>query len=274
MTGPERSVRRTVAVPSRSVERTSAWRDVSLGSFLAAAPRRWPGRRPDRSLRVRVFCAAALEAMGARFGHSACVVDLHSETAERRRLRRRGLRLEYATLGWNVVEIGFLIAAAVAARSVALAGFALDSFIEIFASIVVVWQLKGTATRDRERRAVRLIGLAFFGLAIYITVQAAVTLALDVRPDSSALGIAWLSATCVVMFGLAVAKRRTGKQLGNPVLTAEATVTLVDGALAAGILVGLVMNAVAGWWWADIAAGAIIVVYGIREGREHLRAAV
>lgn len=88
------------------------------------------------------------------------------EDARRRRLTRRGLRLEYATLGWNVIEIGFLVYAAAAARSVALAGFALDSFIEIFASLVVVWQLQGTAEPEREHRAVCLIGLAFLGLAI------------------------------------------------------------------------------------------------------------
>jgi divalent metal cation (Fe/Co/Zn/Cd) transporter len=192
--------------------------------------------------------------------------------SRRAQLLRRGLRLEYATLGWNVVEIGFLIAAAAAARSVALAGFALDSFIEIFASLVVVGQLKGTADPQRERRALRLIGLAFFLLALFISAQAGVTLALGVRPDTSALGIAWLAATCVVMLGLAAGKARTGGELAHAVLRAEAGVTVVDGALAAGILAGLVLNALAGWWWADIAAGLILVVYGIREGRDHLKA--
>jgi divalent metal cation (Fe/Co/Zn/Cd) transporter len=187
-------------------------------------------------------------------------------------LLRRGLRLEYATLGWNVVEIGFLVVAAVGAQSVALAGFALDSFIEIFASLVVVAQLKGTADPIAEAKAVRRIGLAFFLLAVCITVQAMITVALGVRPDSSPLGIAWLTGTAVVMFGLAWGKARTGSELGNPVLSAEARVTLVDGALAVGILIGLVLNAVAGWWWADIAAGAILVVYGVQEGREHLHA--
>lgn len=192
-------------------------------------------------------------------------------SGRRSQLSRRGLWLEYATLGWNVSEIGFLAAAAIGARSVALAGFALDSLIEIFASIVVVWQLKGTADRARERRAVRLIGLAFFFLALYIALQAAITLALGIRPGSSRLGIIWLAATTVVMFGLAAAKRRTGAELANPVLQAEAKVTAIDGVLAAGILVGLILNAVAGWWWADIAAGAILVAYGLREGRAHLR---
>jgi divalent metal cation (Fe/Co/Zn/Cd) transporter len=201
--------------------------------------------------------------------------QLMSSLAPERReqLHRRGLHLEYATLGWNVVEIGFLIAAAVSASSVALAGFALDSFIEIFASIVVVRQLKGVQSPHGDQRALRSIGIAFFLLALYIVVQAVVTVALGIRPDSSPLGIVWLAATCVVMFGLAAGKSRTGRLLGNPVLSAEAKVTVVDGALAAGILVGLVLNAVFGWWWADIAAGAILVVYGLREGREHLRQA-
>jgi divalent metal cation (Fe/Co/Zn/Cd) transporter len=191
----------------------------------------------------------------------------------RKHLHRRGLRLEYSTLGWNVVEIGFLIAAAVTASSVALEGFALDSFIEIFASIVVVRQLKGVESPQGDQRALRNIGVAFFLLALYIVIQAAVTLALGIRPDSSPLGIAWLAATCVVMLGLAAGKSGTGRLLGNPVLSAEAKVTVVDGALAAGILVGLILNAAFGWWWADIAADAILVGYGLREGREHLRQA-
>ncbi len=187
------------------------------------------------------------------------------------RLTRRGLRLEYATLAWNVTEIVLLGVAAVTARSVALAGFALDSFIEIFASLVVVWQLKGTAELHRERRAVRMIGIAFFLLAVYIAVQAIVTLALGIRPDSSPLGIAWLTVTCVAMYSLAAAKARTGARLGNPVLRAEAKVTMIDGTLAAAILVGLVLNATLGWWWADVIGGGVLVVYGIREGVEHLR---
>lgn len=193
-------------------------------------------------------------------------------TERHRRLTQRGLRLEYATLGWNVVEIGFLVFAAVAARSVALAGFALDSFIEIFASIVVIGELTGNADPIRERRAVRRIGFAFFGLAIYIAIQSVATVALGIRPDASPLGIAWLAATVIVMFGLAWGKARTGRELANPVLSAEAKVTVVDGALAAGILAGLLLNAWFGWWWADIGAGVVIIVYGIREGVHHIRA--
>jgi divalent metal cation (Fe/Co/Zn/Cd) transporter len=184
---------------------------------------------------------------------------------------RRGLALEYATLGWNVVEIGFLVYAAVTARSVALAGFTLDSCIEVFASVVVVWQLKGTVDAGREHRAVRLIGLAFVGLAVYIVAQAAATIELGIRPDSSLLGVGWLTATAIVMFALAAGKLHTGTRLDNRVLRTEATVTAVDGALAAAVLAGLALNAVAGWWWADIAAGALLVAYGFREGVHALK---
>lgn len=213
----------------------------------------------------------------SRAGQTAVMVDTDGRpelltSGRRRRLLRRGLVLEYATLGWNVLEIGFLVVAAVSARSVALAGFALDSCIEIFASLVVVGQLRSTVAPEQERRALRRIGIAFVLLAVYIAGQAAVTLALGVRPESSPLGIAWLAATCVVMFGLAAAKARTGRELAHPVLQAEAGVTLVDGALAAGILAGLALNATLGWWWADVAAGGLLVLYGIREGRHHLRA--
>jgi divalent metal cation (Fe/Co/Zn/Cd) transporter len=186
-------------------------------------------------------------------------------------LLRRGLRLEYLTCGWNVAEIAFLVAAAVAARSVALAGFALDSGIEIFASLVVVGQLRGTATPAREHRAVRRIGIAFLALALYLVAQTAVTLAAEVRPRSSPLGIGLLAATAIVMFSLAAGKARTGRALGNRTLQTEAKVTVIDGALAATILVGLVFNTAFGWWWADLVGGAVIIGYGLREGAHALR---
>jgi divalent metal cation (Fe/Co/Zn/Cd) transporter len=181
------------------------------------------------------------------------------------RLLRRGLRLEYATLGWNVAGSAVVLAAAVAARSVALAGFGLDSLIEILASAVVVWQLRGAAER-REQRALRIIGWAFLALAAYIAAQSAYTLAAAAKPHHSPVGIAWLAATVVVMLGLAAGKARTGRELGNPVLATEARVTLIDAYLAAAVLAGLVLNAAVGWWWADPLAGLVIVVYGLREG--------
>jgi divalent metal cation (Fe/Co/Zn/Cd) transporter len=180
-------------------------------------------------------------------------------------LLRRGLHLEYATLAWNALGSAVVLAAAVGARSVALAGFGLDSLIEIVASAVVVWQLRGVAG-VRERRAMRAIGVAFLTLAVYITIQSAYSVAASVKPHHSPVGIGWLAATVVAMLGLAAAKARTGIALENPVLRTEAIVTLVDAYLAAAVLVGLVLNAVLGWWWADPFAGLVIVVYGGREG--------
>ena len=191
--------------------------------------------------------------------------------SRRRALVRRGLTLEYATLSWNVVGCVIVLAAAIAARSVALAGFGLDSVIEIFASMVVVWQLSG-ASAAREQRALRLIGVAFFLLALYIVGQFAYTLLSRTRPDTSALGIAWLAATLIAMLLLAYGKRVTGHALGNPVLMTEGHVTLIDALLAAAVLAGLVLNALFGWWLADPLAGLVIVYYGFREGVEAWRA--
>lgn len=176
-----------------------------------------------------------------------------------------GLRLEYVTVGWNVLGTVIVVVAAWAARSVALAGFGLDSLIEIFASVVVVWQLTGADPR-RERRALRLIGIAFLALAVYVLVQTALILVAHGRPAPSALGIAWLSVTLVAMLLLSAGKRRAGAQLNNPVLLTEARVTLIDALLAAAVLVGLVLNAAVGWWWADPLAGLVIVYYGLKEG--------
>ncbi len=194
-----------------------------------------------------------------------------SET-ERRAGVRRGLVLEYLTLGWNVVGSVIVILAAFAAHSVALAGFGLDSLIEIFASVIVVWELSGAGGKDRERTALRLIGIAFFCLAIYILGQSAYTLISRSRPDTSPGGIAWLSLTLVAMLLLAWGKKTTGEKIHNPVLITEGRVTLIDGILAAAVLVGLILNAAFGWWWADPLAGLVIVYYGFKEGWHALRA--
>ena len=185
----------------------------------------------------------------------------------RRALLRRGFALEYLTLGWNVAGIVVLAIAALAARSVALAGFGLDSLIEIGASAVVIWELSGTGQR-RQRRALQLIGYAFAALAVYLLAQSTVVLAVGYHPRHSALGIAWTAVTAAVMFALAAGKARTGRALGNAVLATEGRVTLVDGILAAAVLLGLTLNAALGWWWADPAAGYVLVYYAVREVRE------
>jgi len=181
-------------------------------------------------------------------------------------LLRRGRMLEVITLGWNVAGIVVLAIAAIGARSVALAGFGLDSLIEIGASTVVLWELSGTG-EERQRRALRLIGGASVILAASLAVQSAVVLAAGYRPGHSVLGIAWTAVTAAAMFALAAGKARTGRELGNPVLATAGRVTLVDGVLAAAVLAGLVLNAAAGLWWADPLAALVIVVYALREAR-------
>jgi divalent metal cation (Fe/Co/Zn/Cd) transporter len=182
-------------------------------------------------------------------------------------LLRRGRLLEAATLAWNVLGIVVLGIAAITARSVALGGFALDSLIEIGASTVVLWELAGTG-EDRQRRALRLIGAAFLGLAAYLTIQSTWSLIAGYHPRHSPLGIVWTAITAAVMFALAAGKARTGRALNNPVLITEGKVTMVDGLLAVAVLTGLVLNTTLGWWWADPATGYVLVYYGLREANE------
>jgi divalent metal cation (Fe/Co/Zn/Cd) transporter len=186
------------------------------------------------------------------------------EDSARQSLTRRGFALEWATLGWNVIGIIILAMAAITARSVALAGFGLDSLIEIGASTVVIWELSGTSG-ERQRRGLRLIGYAFATLALYLLVQSTVVLVTRYHPGHSVLGIVWTAVTAAVMFALAAGKARTGAALGNPVLQTEGRVTVIDGILACAVLAGLVLNAAAGWWWADPAAGYVLVYYAGRE---------
>jgi divalent metal cation (Fe/Co/Zn/Cd) transporter len=186
--------------------------------------------------------------------------------AARSRLIRRGLLLEYLTLSWNVLGVVVLAVTALAASSVALAGFGLDSLIEIGASAVVVWELTGTGA-TRRRTALRLIAVAFLGVAAYLAVQSTWVLAAGFHSRHSPAGIAWTAATAAVMFALAFGKARTGAALANPVLRTEGRVTLIDGILAAAVLLGLLLNAAAGWWWADPAAGYVLIFYAVREAR-------
>jgi divalent metal cation (Fe/Co/Zn/Cd) transporter len=187
-------------------------------------------------------------------------------------LTRRGLRLEYATLGWNVVAVPVLIVAALHSGSAAAAGFGFDSAIEIVASLVVVWELTG-ASEHRQAVALRVIGMAFVLLAVYVAALAVYTIVGSHQPRHSTPGIAWTAATCVVMVGLARGKAITGRALDNPVLRAEGRVTLVDAGLAAAVLLGLTLHALLGWWWADPLAAVAIVGYAIPEAARALRAA-
>ncbi len=196
-------------------------------------------------------------------------------TRKQAELERRGRRLEYATTAWNVLEAIVAVTTGVAAHSLALVAFGLDSCVEVFASLVVLWHLGGApedADPGRTRRAMRLIAGAFGVLGVYLLVQAVRGFATRITPDSSPLGTSFIAATVVVMFCLAWGKRRTGHALSNRPLIADASMTFIDGCLASGVLVALVVDHLFGWWWADPLAAAVVGVVALAEARENWRA--
>jgi divalent metal cation (Fe/Co/Zn/Cd) transporter len=192
-----------------------------------------------------------------------------TEPAGRDRLRRRGYWLEYASMAWMTAEAAVAVTAGILASSIALTGFGLDSVIELFAATVVVWQLRGEEQgQERETRAVRLIGVTFFALALYLAVEGIRDLVTHARPGQSAAGLAVAGAALLVMPGLAVAKRRTGQALGNRTLIADSAETAFCAFTSAATLAGVGLNTGLGWWWADPVAALIIAALAVREGLE------
>ena len=188
------------------------------------------------------------------------------------RLNRAALRLEYATIGWNVGEAILTIALGAIASSLALIGFGTVSVIEVFASMVVVWHLMpGESVVDAARtaRAHRLVAVAFGALAVALTVAGVRDLLTGRRPDESPWGIVYLAITAVVMFGLAAAKRRVAARLDSTPLRSEATMTMLDGVLSTATMLGLALNATLGWWWADPAAALLVGLAAAGEAREN-----
>ena len=185
-------------------------------------------------------------------------------------LERRAVRLAWATIAWNVAEAIVAIAAGAAANSIALVGFGLDSTVEVMSAMVIVWQFRGLA-EDRERRALKLIAVSFFGLATYVAVQAIIDLVGTSRPESSPVGIGLAIASLVVMPLLARAKRRTGNAMGSVTVVADSNQTKLCAYLSAILLGGLVLNATVGWWWADPIAALAIAALAVNEGREAWR---
>lgn len=183
---------------------------------------------------------------------------------------RRAVRLAWATIAWNVIEAGVAIAAGTVANSIALVGFGLDSMVEVMSAVVIVWQFRGLA-EDRERRALKLIAVSFFGLAVYVAVQAILDLVGRSEPESSPVGIGLAIASLVVMPLLARAKRRTGNAMGSVTVVADSNQTKLCAYLSAILLGGLLLNATVGWWWADPIAALAIAALAINEGREAWR---
>ncbi len=194
---------------------------------------------------------------------------------DRPALLRRGLRLAYLTIGWNLVEGVVAVGAALAAGSVALLGFGLDSFVETASGGIIVWRLvaeQRAQDHDRieavERRAQRLIAASLIGLAAYITYDAVTTLLAGERPQASPLGVAIAGLSLGAMWWLARAKRRTGIALGSRAMQADAFQTTACWWLSLAVLVGVGLNTVFGLWWADPVSALVIPYFLVREARE------
>lgn len=192
--------------------------------------------------------------------------------------RRRGLRLQWITIGWNLLEVVVTVSLGVAAHSLALVAFGMDSLVEVFASLVVVWEMGAAPAAAagaslRRRRALTLVAAAFAVLALYLVAGSADTILARGRSDSSPWGIAYLAVTAVVMFTLAWHKRLVGAALASDPFLAEARMTFLDGCLATAIVGALALRAAFGWWWADPLAAALVAVAAAGEARSNWREA-
>lgn len=187
-------------------------------------------------------------------------------------LRRRGIRLALLIVVWDVIEGVVAVAAGLAAGSIALVGFGIDSGIEVFAASVVLWQLRGGA-HARQRPALRAISVTFFLLAFYVAVEAVGALAAGADAEESVVGIVLNVVALVVMLPVAVAQWRTGHQLHNDVFAAQAKETWLSNALSVNVLVGLGLNAAVGWAWADPAVALVVAAFAVYAGIDAWREA-
>jgi divalent metal cation (Fe/Co/Zn/Cd) transporter len=186
---------------------------------------------------------------------------------EREQLRRRARLLAGASVAYNVVEAVIAISAGLVAGSVALIGFGLDSIVEISSGLIIIWQFSHRLPETRERQALRLMAIAFFGLATYVAVESVRSLLGNgASPSSSPVGIVLAAVSLAVMPFLSWAQRRTGRGLGSNAVVADGTQTLLCTYLSAVLLLGLVANATLGWGWADPLAGLVIAAIAVREG--------
>ena len=192
---------------------------------------------------------------------------------------KRGLQLEYLTVGWNILEGIIAVGAGLAAGSITLIGFGVDSFVETISGAVIIWRLMAEtrgqhddeAVERIEQRAERFVGAAFLLLATYVAFEAVRTLINQDAPDASPVGIALTALSIVVMLWLARAKRRVGEALGSRAMIADAQQTYACWYLSVVALAGLALNALFGLWWADPVAALGITVLLVREGIEALR---
>ena len=182
-------------------------------------------------------------------------------------LRRRGLRLAWFIVVWDLIEGAVAVTAGIAAGSIALIGFGIDSAIEVFAASVVIWQLRGGA-HARQRTALRLISVTFFVLAAYVGFEAVRDLVTADKAGESIVGIVLNVVALLVMVPIALAQKRTGRELDNEVLVAQSNETWLSNYLSVSLLVGLGLNAAFGLWWADPVAALVVAAIALKEGTE------
>jgi divalent metal cation (Fe/Co/Zn/Cd) transporter len=188
-------------------------------------------------------------------------------------LRRQAIRLEYFTVGWNIVEAAVALAAGGLASSIALIGFGLDSIIETLSGLTLLWRFKqqGLEEPHAESCAVKVVAGTFFALAAYVGYEAATDLWLRHRPAFSLPGLVLAVLSLVIMPVLGVAKRRLARALNSRALAADGLETLLCSYLSATLLAGLALNGWFGWWWADPVAGLAIAAFMVREAIKILR---
>jgi len=190
----------------------------------------------------------------------------------RRLLLQRRIRIIVAiTITYNVIEAIVAIAAGTVASSTALIGFGLDSIVEVLSAAAIAWQFAAPDPEKRERVALRVIAVSFFGLAAYVSVDAVLALTGIREPDHSPVGIVLAAVSLAIMPFLSLVERRTGTELGSASAVADSKQTLICSYLSAAVLLGLVLNLAFGWTWADPVAGLVIVVFAVREGLEAWR---
>lgn len=193
--------------------------------------------------------------------------------ADRSLLERRARLLASGGNAWHALEFAIAIAAGIAAGSVALIGFGIDSLIEALAGLIIVWRFTGTrlTSGTSERRAQQLIAVSYFLLAVYVGVESVRQLTGGHHPAVNWVGIALAAVTAPTMPLLARAKRRVGHALGSAATVGDGGQNMICAYLSVALLVGLLLNAVLGWWWADPAAALVIGAVALREGRQAWR---
>lgn len=191
---------------------------------------------------------------------------------DRRHVLQRRIRwIVTATIAYNLIEAVVAVAAGTVASSAALIGFGLDSTIEVLSAAAVAWQFTRRDPERWEKGTLRVIAVAFFALATYVTVTSVLALVGQVDVEHSTLGIVITALSVVIMPFLSFAERRAGRELGSATAVADSKQTLICTYLSAAVLVGLVVNSLFGWWWADAIAGLVIAAFAIREGTEAWR---